>query len=55
LVLEQSLDLWNEIRTFPKEMIYERVLESRSFEDKEINELVKKLQLNLCLLFIDRA
>ncbi|CAG8820106.1 25024_t:CDS:2 [Racocetra persica] len=27
----------------------------RSFEDKEINELVKKLQLNLCFLFIDRA
>ncbi|KAF0519123.1 uvr/rep helicase [Gigaspora margarita] len=36
-------------------MIYERVLEPRSFEDKEINELVKKLQLNLCFLFIDRA
>ncbi|CAG8829952.1 24628_t:CDS:2 [Gigaspora margarita] len=31
------------------------VLEPRSFEDKEINELVKKLQLNLCFLFIDRA
>ncbi|CAG8827532.1 3315_t:CDS:1, partial [Dentiscutata erythropus] len=55
LASERSLDLWNEIRTFPKEMIYERVLEPRSFEDKEINELVKKLQLNLCFLFIDRA
>ncbi|CAG8645665.1 2027_t:CDS:1 [Racocetra fulgida] len=55
LVSGRSLDLWNEIRTFPKEMIFKRLLEPRSFEDKEINELVKKLQFYLCFLIIDRA
>ncbi|CAG8855161.1 35190_t:CDS:1, partial [Gigaspora margarita] len=47
--------LWNEIKTFPEEMIFEQVLEPRSFEDKEINELVKKLQFYLCFLISDRA
>ncbi|CAG8798895.1 14531_t:CDS:1, partial [Cetraspora pellucida] len=56
LVWHRFKDLWNEIKIFPEEeMIFERVLESRSFEDKEVNELVKKLQFNLSFLIIDRS
>ncbi|RHZ88204.1 hypothetical protein Glove_25g58 [Diversispora epigaea] len=56
LVSERSKDFWNKIKIFPeKEMIFERVLEPRLFEDKEINELVKKLQFNFIFPIIDRA
>ncbi|CAG8834018.1 11425_t:CDS:1, partial [Gigaspora margarita] len=49
-------NLWNEIKIFSEEeMLFERVLEPRSFENKETNELVKKLQFELSFLIIDKS
>ncbi|RHZ79479.1 hypothetical protein Glove_144g53 [Diversispora epigaea] len=55
LVWQRFENLWNEVKIFSEEeMVFERALEFRLFEDKEINKLVKKLQFNLSFLIIDR-